>query len=269
MPRSKGSLNKKGKQSVEERKAKRREKSKPKTAESRSKEYAQLKLKRREKKIANLTTKIKEKREALLQLGRFANTSDPSYRKMQRLIQGEMEQKLEYIRGNSSIELANDADVAHVNRLLMFIFNCDMTHRAKGCKRKTLPAYIQKELQQCALDAETVTKTTLRQFFQRLFREEVFSPKKLSQAQDASMSSQISGGSIESLRSLESLSPREKGIFPSRSTLQRHNYAVEVGAETKYIEAEETEDGSIFRISPSSITRYSSTRKINACQTNI
>ena len=91
MPRSKGSLNKKGKQSVEERTVKRRETSSPKTAESRSQEYAQLKLKRRENKIANLTNKIKEKRQALLQLGRFADTSDPAYRKMQRLIQGEME----------------------------------------------------------------------------------------------------------------------------------------------------------------------------------
>ena len=67
------------------------------------------------------------------------------------------------------------------------------------------------------------------------------------------MSSQISGGSIETLRSLENLSPREKGVLPSRSSIQRHNYAVEVGAETKYIEAEETEDGNIFRISPTCI----------------
>ena len=115
-----------------------------------------------------------------------------------------------------------------------------MTHLAKGCKKKTLPAFVQKELQQCAMDAESVSKNTLRDFFRRLFREEVFSPKKLAQAQDESMSSQLSGGSIETLRSLENLSPRQQGVLPSRSTLQRHNYTVEVGAETKYIEAEET-----------------------------
>ena len=196
MPRPKGSLNKKGEQSVEERKAKRRKTSTAKSAESRIREYAKLKVQRRENKLAKLSNKIKERKQALLQLGRFSNTTDPAYAKMQRLIEGEMEHKLEYIRDHSDIELANDSDVAHVNRLLMFIFNCDMTHRAKGCKRKTLPAYVQKELQHCAMDAEKVTKATLRQFFQRLFRQEVFSPQKLSQAQDASMSSQISGGGL-------------------------------------------------------------------------
>jgi len=192
-----------------------------------------------------LSEKIKKSRQALHQIGRFTSASDPAYAEMNRLIQGEMEHKLEYIREHSSIELGDGADVSHINRLLMFIFNC--------CKKKTLPAFVQKELQQCAMDAETVTKDTLCDYFRRLFREEVFSPKKSAQAQDESMCSQLSGGSIGTLRSLENLSPREKGVFPSRSSLQRHNYSIEVGAETKFIEAEETEEGSIFRISPTCI----------------
>ena len=67
------------------------------------------------------------------------------------------------------------------------------------------------------------------------------------------MCSQISGGSIDSIRSLEGLSPLEQGIFPSRSSVQKHNYNVEMGTESKYIQCEETEDGSIFRISVSCI----------------
>ena len=67
------------------------------------------------------------------------------------------------------------------------------------------------------------------------------------------MCSQISGGSIDTIRSMEGLSPREKGVFPSRSAVQKHNYHVELGTETKYIESTETEDGSIFRISVSCI----------------
>ena len=93
-----------------------------------------------------------------------------------------MEHKIEYIKEQSSIDLADDTDIAHVNRLLMFVSNCSMTHRAKGLKKKTLPAFIQKELRQCAMDAESVTKVTLRDFFRRLFREEIFTPKNLSQA---------------------------------------------------------------------------------------
>jgi hypothetical protein len=103
------------------------------------------------------------------------------------------------------------------------------------------------------MESESVTKDTLRNFFRRLFREEVFSPKKLAIAQDQSMCSQISGGSIDTIRSMEGLSPREKGVFPSRSAVQKHNYLVEMGTDSKYIECIETEDGAIFRISVSCI----------------
>ena len=103
------------------------------------------------------------------------------------------------------------------------------------------------------MEAEHVTKDTLRNFFRRLFREEVFSPKNLARAQDESMCSQISGGSIDTTRSMEGLSPREKGVFPSRSAVQKHNYHVKMGTESKYIECEETKDGAIFRISVSCI----------------
>jgi hypothetical protein len=137
--------------------------------------------------------------------------------------------------------------------MTMMVYHCKLQHKAKGCRVKTLPKFIQGELQKCALDAEQVTKSTLRNFFRHLFREEVFSPKNLARAQDQSLCSQISGGSIDSIRSMEGLSPREQGVFPSRASVQRHNYHVEMGTESKYIECEETEDGSIFRISVSCI----------------
>ena len=137
--------------------------------------------------------------------------------------------------------------------MTMMVFHCKLEHKGRGLRMKTLPEFIQSELQKSAMAAENVTKDTLRNFFRRLFREEVFSPKNLARAQDNSMCSQISGGSIDTIRSMEGLSPREKGVFPSRSAVQKHNYHVELGTETKYIESTETEDGSIFRISVSCI----------------
>ena len=113
----------------------------------------------------------------------------------------------------------------------------------------TLPKFIQSELHKSAVEAEHVTKDTLRNFFRRLFREEVLSPTSRAKAQDQSMCSQISPRSIDTTRSMEGLSPREKGVFPSRSAVQKHNYQVEMGTESKCIECVETEDGAIFRIS--------------------
>jgi len=253
MPRPIGSVNKKGKQSLEERKARRKASKKTNSAESRQKEYAQRKVDRREKKIQELNDRIRKQRQALHSVGRFTGAEDPALKELGILLDRSLEEKLDYVSAHGPLTLDPGTDISHLNRVVMMVFHCKIQHEAKGCKKKTLPKFIQSELQRGALEAETVTKDTLRNFFRRLFREEVFSAKNLAQAQDQSLCSQISGGSIDSLRSMEGLSPREKGVFPSRSSVQLHNYHVESGTESKYLQCEETEDGSIFRISVSCI----------------
>jgi hypothetical protein len=186
-------------------------------------------------------------------VGRFSGTTDPALKELGKLLDSTAEAKLEYITKFGQIDLDPEADISHINRMAMMIYHCKLQHKANGLREKTLPKFIQGEMQQCALDAEHVTKDTLRNFFRRLFREEVFSAKNIARTQDQSLCSQISGGSIDSIRTMEGLSPREQGVFPSRSSIQRLNYNVESGTESKYIQCEETEDGSIFRISVSCI----------------
>ena len=210
---------------------------------------------RREQKIAGLNSRIKAQRNELYTIGRFSGDNDPALKELGLLLDSTVEKKLAYINENSNIVLDPESDMSYLNRMITMVFQCKLQHKGNGLRQKTLPKFIQSELQKCALAAESVTKDTLRNIFRRLFREEVFSPKNLAMAQDQSMCSQISGGSIETIRSMESLSPREKGVFPSRSAVQKHNYHVELGTESKYIESVETEDGAIFRISASCILK--------------
>jgi len=253
MPRTKGSLNKKGKQSLEERKANRKASRKPTSAQYRQTENEKRKIARREKKIEDLNLRIKNQRQELYNVGRFSGDNDPAFKQLGKILDSTTKEKLAYVSTHSSIVLDPEVDLSHLNRMTMMVFHCQMQHKGRGLRQKTLPKFIQSELQKGAMAAENVTKDTLRNFFRRLFREDVFSPKKLARAQDNSMCSQISGGSIDTIRSMEGLSPREKGVFPSRSAVQKHNYEVEMGTESKYIECTETEDGSIFRISVSCI----------------
>jgi len=76
MTRPIGSLNKKGKQSKEERKAKRKASKKANSVESRQREYAKRSVERREKKIEKLNQRIREKRQQLHSVGRFAGAED-------------------------------------------------------------------------------------------------------------------------------------------------------------------------------------------------
>jgi hypothetical protein len=73
---------------------------------------------------------------------------------------------LDYISENGSIVLDPEVDESHINRMTMMVYHCKLQHKAKGCRVKTLPKFIQGELQKCALDAEQVTKSTLRNFRQ-------------------------------------------------------------------------------------------------------
>jgi hypothetical protein len=123
-----------------------------------------------------------------------------------------------------------------------------MTHKSQGKYSKTLPKRFQDEFRQVALTAEQVSENALEKFFTRLIREKKFSVQNISKCQDASMRSQLSGGSLETMRSMEDLDKYQRGLIPSRSAVQKFNYEVECGAKKKYVVAKETPDGSIFRI---------------------
>ena len=179
MTRPRGSLNKKGRQSAEERKAKRKASKKTNSVESRQKEYAKRNVERRQKKIEALNARIREQRHQLHSVGRFAGAEDPSLKELGKLLDGTLEDKLAFISQNGNIVLEPNSDLAHINRVTMMVFHCKLQHEAKGCRSKTLPKFVQGEMQKCALEAENVTKDTIRNFFRRLFREEVFSAKNL------------------------------------------------------------------------------------------
>jgi hypothetical protein len=132
-------------------------------------------------------------------------------------------------------------------------YSLKMTHKAEGRFPKTLPKRFQEEFRQVALTAEQVSENVLEKFFNRLIGEKTFSVRKISKSQDGSMRSQLSGGSIETLRALEDNAKYQRGILPSRSAIQKLNYEVECGAKKKYVESKETPDGSIFRITVSCI----------------
>ena len=146
MPRPLGSLNKKGRQSTEERKAKRKASKKANSAESRQREYAKRNLERREKQIEKLNQRIREKRQQLHSVGRFAGTEDPLLKELAKILDGWIESKLEFISTNGHIELEESTDLAHLNRVAMMIFHCKLQHEAKECRKKTLPKFIQGEL---------------------------------------------------------------------------------------------------------------------------
>jgi len=128
-----------------------------------------------------------------------------------------------------------------------------LTHSLEGRKVKTLPKRFQDEFRHVALTAEQMSENALEKFFTRLIREKKFSASSISKYQDNSMRSQLSGGSLETLRSLEDKDKWERGLLPSRSTIQRFNYEVECGAKKKYVQSKETPDGAIFRITVSCI----------------
>jgi len=84
MPRPMGSLNKKGKQSIEERKERRKATSKPSSVESMKRQCSIRKAERMTNKIMKLSERIKQSRQALHAVGRFSSTSDPAFAEMHR-----------------------------------------------------------------------------------------------------------------------------------------------------------------------------------------
>ena len=152
MPRPKGSLNKKGKQSAEERKAIRKASKKQNSVESRQKEYAKRKIERRAKQIEVLNDRIRKQRQELYSIGRFAGSDDPALIELGKLLDGSVDEKLTYIATHANISLDTETDLSHLNRVTMMVFHCKLQHEAKHCKKKTLPKFVQNEMQKCALD---------------------------------------------------------------------------------------------------------------------
>jgi hypothetical protein len=86
-------------------------------------------------------------------VGRFSGTKDPALKELGKLLDSTVEAKLEYISKFGQIELDPEADTSHINRMAMMIYHCKLQHKANGLREKTLPKFIQGEMQQCALDA--------------------------------------------------------------------------------------------------------------------
>ena len=132
MPRPKGSLNKKGKQSADERKANRKASKKANSIESRQKEFAKRKIDRWAKQILILNERIRKQRQELYSVGRFSGVEDPALKELGKLLDGSSEDKLTYIQTHGNISLDTETDMSHLNRLTMMVFHCKLQHEAKG-----------------------------------------------------------------------------------------------------------------------------------------
>ena len=115
MPRPKGSLNKKGKQSADERKANRKASTKANTIESRQKEFAKRKIDRRAKQIQILNERIRQQRHELYSVGQFSGVDDPALKELGKLLDGSFEDKLTFIQTHGNISLDSDTDMSHLN----------------------------------------------------------------------------------------------------------------------------------------------------------
>jgi hypothetical protein len=136
MPRTKGSLNKKGKQSLEERKANRKASRKPTSAQYRQTENEKRKIARREKKIEDLNLRIKNQRQELYNVGRFSGDNDPALKQLGKILDSTTEEKLAYVSTHSSIVLDPEVDLSHLNRMTMMVFHCQMQHKDVVSDRK-------------------------------------------------------------------------------------------------------------------------------------
>jgi len=93
MPRPKGALNKKGKQSGEERKAQRRATSQNHSEESRQRDYAKRKIDRMNEKLARINSRIKQQRNELYNIARFGGDNDPAFKELGKLLDSTVEKK--------------------------------------------------------------------------------------------------------------------------------------------------------------------------------
>ena len=223
-----GAPNVKGKQSEEDRKIQKQ--SYKRTAEAAQRAVVAKKLKRLETRQAKAELQLAQTREDLRNAGIVGIPPDDTGKGLIKLLQSPPVKKVDFLNKTTGLVFEVDTPIDRINRLVQHAYSMKVTHAAEGRFPKTLPKRFQEEFRQVALTAEEVSENTLEKFFTRLIREKNFSVKSISQCQDASMRSQLSGGSLETLRSMEDTAKYERGLLPSRSTIQKFNYEVECGA---------------------------------------
>ena len=235
-----GSISLTGKQTEEERKVNKRKYKRTEGAAERA--IVAKRIKRSEAKNTRLELALIKKKEDLAALGMGGLASDSSGKALMKIIGSPTATKLDFLLKTTGLPIEADTPEDRLNRLVQHAFSMTETHKAEGRRPFTLPKRFQDEFRHITLTAEQVSQGVLEKFFGRLIREKTFSVRKISQCQDSSMRSQLSGGSSEALRTLEELPKHQRGILPSRSAVQKFNYTVECGAKKKYVEAKETSD---------------------------
>ncbi len=240
-----------GKQSEEERKVNKRKYKRTEGALERA--VLAKRLKRMKAKQIRLEETVTKAKEELETLGMGHIPMDDNGKALLKLLKSPKTTKLEFLQLTTGVPIDADSPEDRVNRLVYHAHSMKVTHKMEGRRPFTLQRRFQEEFRNVAMSAEQVSQGALENFFGRLIREKTFSVKKISQCQDRSMRSQLSGGSLETLRTLENTSKYGRGIIPSRSAVQKYNYTVECGATKKYVVSKETADGSIFRITVSCI----------------
>ncbi len=146
-------------------------------------------------------------------LGIGSIPSDGNEKELIKILQSPRASKMQFLETTTGVPLDVDSPDDRLNRLVQHAFSMKMTHKAEGRRPFTLKKRFQEEFRQVALSAEQVSQGVLEKFFGRLIRENPFSVQKISQCQDSSMRSQLSGGSLETLRSMENLPKHHKGIL--------------------------------------------------------
>jgi hypothetical protein len=175
-------------------------------------------MKAKQIRLEEAVTKAKEEIETL---GMGHIPMDENGKALLKLLKSPKANKLDFLQLTTGVPIDADSPEDRVNRLVQYAYSMKVTHKMEGRRPFTLQRRFQEEFRNVAMSAEQVSQGTLENFFGRLIREKTFSVKKISQCQDSSMRSQLSGGSLETLRSLENTSKYGRGIIPSISAVQK------------------------------------------------
>ena len=170
-----------------------------------------------EAKQIRLDEALIKKKEDLAALGIGPIPMDGNEKGLLKLFRSPIGARMDFLKTTTGISMDADSPEDRVNRLVQHAYSMKMTHKAEGRRPFTLHKRFQEEFREVALNAEQVSQGVLEKFFGRLIRENTFSVRKISHCQDTSMRSQLSGGSLETLRSLENKDKYQQGIIPSRS----------------------------------------------------
>ncbi len=217
-----------GRSSEEERKANKRKYKRTEGALERA--VLAKRLKRMKEKQIRLEEGLTKAKEGLDAVGIGHISMDGNGKELLKLLNSPKPKKLDFLQITTGVAMDADSPEDRVNRMVQHAHSMKVTHKLEGRRPFTLHKRFQDEFRDVAMSMEQVSEGALEKFFGRLIREKTFSVRKISQCQDGSMRSQLSGGSLETIRSLENTSKYQRGILPSRSAVQKYNYTVECGA---------------------------------------